>query len=210
MKNLIMSSLLVFAVVFAHPCPAAAGPAIDPAASYMGPFDGASNFEEIAQEFVVSATGYLSALAVYVPTMWNMEGSFEFGWELRDASIFDYEIVNIDDLPVLYSGTALSDYSSPDDPFACEPVMLVSDLGLSVAQGQRFLMLVRIINTNSFTAMWIGGSGNQPGEAFMRKGTPVPGPWVHVPDNEFGRTVWLEVAVESQQQTWGGVKILYR
>lgn len=58
--------------------------------------------------------------------------------------------------------------------------------------------------------MWIGGAGQLPGEAFMRKGNPESWLWVHVPGTDFGRIVRIDVVVDSQLRTWAELKTLYR
>ena len=183
--------------------------AVDPVASYLGPFEGASNFDEIVQEFEISDSGLLISLAAHVPTMPSQIDTYEFAWELLDAAGFDDKLINIDELPVIFSGAAWSDTTTLDDPWDAAPVPLAADLDFPVTAGQRFMLLIRIDNSVQWTAMWISGAASLPGEAYQRKYMRYIGPWQHVLGTEFGRLVEVDPAVSTAEQTWSAVKKLY-
>ena len=210
MNSFSIGPILVLLVILMTAGSGTAHAIIDPVASYSGPFDGASNFNEIVQEFEISESGLLNALAAHVPTLPSQIHSYEFSWELLNATEFDEKLMNIDELPVLFQGSAWSDTTTLDDPWDSAPIQLATDLELPVVAGQRFMLRIRIESTEQWTAMWVGGSGSLPGGAYMRKILRGLGPWQNLAGFEFGRLIELDAAVRTTEQTWSSVKCLYR
>jgi len=169
---------------------------IDPIASYTGPFGGASYFQEFAQTFQVSFSGYLHALEVYMAS----SVSCEFIWYLRDGTSFDPELINISGMPILFSGTALSD--TPDWIYDAEPTLLISDINYPIVDGQ--WLILHLVNCG---ANWISGWGDLPGEQYIFNG----GEWspAAVPNREFGRAVYVGSTVGEESSSWGFIKALY-
>lgn len=178
---------------------------LDLQASCTGPFLGALILGDIpndygdgygevsiAQEFKTSRNGLLDKLEAYVITYFSP--SSDFYWTLRDATNLDTININIDQLPIFYSGTAKS-VAFPNDlnSYLAPPVLLSSALNLSVSSGQKFILqLSSQLSTNNLNA-WIGAPDSLPGRTMFLKPDKdslwnMAG-WV---DGELGRRVYVK------------------
>jgi hypothetical protein len=174
---------------------------VDWNATFMGPFAGAQAQSEMAQSFEMSVSGFLHGMDAYVPM--NSGPSCEFTWYLRDGATLDPESPDILALPVLASGTGMTD--TPAAIYQAAPSILLRNANVPVTAGD--LLVLHIVRDCSF--LWIAGAGLLPGDRYEFNGTS----WAQagVANLELGRTIYAsdtELAVDDV--SWGLLKGNYR
>ena len=182
-------------------CPAASAQSItDTNASYTGPFAGAQIQSEMAQSFEISVTGFLNGIDAYVPT--NSGPSCEFTWYLRNGASLDPQNPDISALPMLASGTGMSD--TPAQVYQAAPSVLLTGANLPVTAGD--VLVLHIVRDCNF--LWIAGAGLLPGDRYQYDGVN----WTQssVINLEFGRTIYVTQTTAVDEVSWGLMKVHYR
>lgn len=183
-------------------CPALAGGSnVDPNASFGGPFAGAQGNVEMAQSFEMSVTGYLHGIDAFVPS--DPGPSCQFTWYLRDGATLDPGTPDIEALPVLASGTGMTD--TPSGIYNAQASVLLAWANIPVTAGD--LLVLHIVRDCSF--VWVLGAGTLPGDRYQFDGAS----WSlgAVGSLELGRTIYASDAILAvDDESWGAVKARYR
>ena len=161
---------------------------IDPVASHSSPLTGGIviggyAFDAGAQVFEMSIPGTITMIKAYITNYPPGSDSSKFKWILKDATNFD--IANIDSLPIITSGNAWS--ISYYYPYVAPPTILTSDANVNVEIGQR--LLLQICEGAEMLA-WNSGIGYLPGGNY----TYSDGTWEEIWCSnfcEFGREIWV-------------------
>jgi hypothetical protein len=173
----------------------------DPSASFTGPFGGAQSQSQMAQSFEVSISGSLNAIEAYVPS--NSGPSCEFTWYLRDGTSFDPQNPDVGALPVIVSGTGMTD--TPALIYDANPSTLLSGADIPVTAGD--VLLLHIVRDCTF--VWIAGAGSLAGDRFQFDGST----WSMSANTnlEFGRIITVTASETAVQgAAWSNVKRMYR
>ncbi|MEK6917386.1 MAG: hypothetical protein AABW51_00375 [Nanoarchaeota archaeon] len=170
-------------------------PDIDTTASFSGYFFGGAivsgPIRELAQQIKISKTGKLSGLEVYVTNyIYYSDNTFpNFKWRLKDASNFDLQSLNIDDLSVLDSGVAVA---NQPNSYSSGPIKLSLNYSIPVVSGKDIMLTISYAPSNSSNSpTWNSGPDwfYNPSKNFIKtsdgwsfKETP----------NQFGRNLFID------------------
>ncbi|MBZ0268982.1 hypothetical protein K8I85_12555 [bacterium] len=179
----------------------AAGSDVDANASFDGPFNGAQSSVEMAQSFEMSVTGYLHGIDAFVPS--DPGPSCEFTWYLRDGATLNPGSPDISALPVLATGTGMTD--TPSGIYDAQPSTLLTWDNIPVSAGD--VLVLHIVRDCSF--LWVAGVGSLPGDRYQSDGAT----WTAsaVTYLEYGRTVYASDSVlPVDAESWGSMKARYR
>ena len=123
-------------------------------------------------------------------------------WYLRNGATLDPQNPDIAALPILASGTGMSD--TPAQVYQAAPSVLLTGANLPVTAGD--LLVLHLVRDCNF--IWIAGAGLLPGDRYQYDGAA----WAlsSVTSLELGRTIYVTQTTAVEDVSWGLMKVHYQ